>query len=386
MFGTRAVRSGLPHDATGVLVEPICLATTFAQQGVGSPMGPYVYSRPSNPNREGYEKAVADLESANHALAFSSGRAATAAVIQGLSSKSHIVSMASMYSGNHRYLTQVALAFDVEVSFVEDIHTGLAPLLDKLGENVKLVWIETPSNPTLSLVDIQTVAKLAHQWGVLLVVDNTFLSPYIQNPLKHGADIVLHSATNNLSGHSDVLMGTVAFNSPEILETLSFIQNTAGSVPSRFDCWLAHRGLKTLHLRASAASHNALILAKALQASHHIISVDYPGLAEHAQRMLAICQHRNGLGGGMISFRIRGGLKAAERFCASARLFTLAESLGGLESLCEIPAIMTYKGMPEDVRGGAGIYDDLVRLSVGIEDADDLLQDLLAALENAALI
>jgi cystathionine gamma-lyase len=325
--------------------------------------------------------------------------AATAAIIQGLAANSHIVSTGSLYGGTHRYLTQLAPAFGVKVSFVDDIHTELAPLIDESDDKIRIVWIETPSNPTLSLVNIQAVADMAHATRALVVVDNTFLSPYIQNPLKHGADIVLHSVTKYMNGHSvgnyapisasgkdtyaiqDVLMGATAFDCPKIFATLSLFQNAAGSVPSPFDCWLAHRGLKTLHLRAPRASHNAWELANALEASSDVLTVNYPGLASYPQRQIAIQQHRNGLGGGMISFKIRGGSKAAAKFCEATQLFTLAESLGGLESLCEIPAEMTHKGVPKDVREKGGIYDDSIRLSVG--DVDDLKRDLLGVLQKA---
>ncbi|OJJ46449.1 hypothetical protein ASPZODRAFT_159364 [Penicilliopsis zonata CBS 506.65] len=386
-FGTQAVRSGLPRDAgTGALVEPIFLATTFAQQHVGSPTGSYIYSRSANPNRESFEKAIAALESAEYAIAFSSGMAATAAVLQGLASNSSIVAMGSLYGGTHRYLMHLAPAFGVKVSFVNDIHTELGPLLSQgSDEKVTVVWIESPSNPTLSLVDIKSVADMAHAGGAHVVVDNTFLSPYFQNPLKHGADIVLHSVTKYINGHSDVLMGVIALSCPEIRKTLSFIQNAAGSVPSPFDCWLAHRGLKTLHLRAPAASRNALAIAKSLDTSPLVLSVNYPGLDEHPQRRIALLQHRDGLGGGMVSFRIRGGRDAAAKFCESSKLFTLAESLGGLESLCEIPAAMTHNAMPKEAREAAGIYDDLIRLSVGVEDTDDLVRDVLETLKVTAI-
>ncbi|KAJ5358066.1 hypothetical protein N7541_005224 [Penicillium brevicompactum] len=386
-FGTRAIRSGLPRDVgTGALVEPIFLATTFAQDRVGSPVGSYVYSRSANPNRESFEISVAEMECAKYALAFSSGMAATAAVLQGFATDSHIVAMGSLYGGTHRYLTHLAPAFGVKVSFVNDIHTELSPLIGESKEKVTIVWVESPSNPTLSLVDIKAVTDTAHARGCLVVVDNTFLSPYFQNPLAHGADIVLHSVTKYINGHSDVLMGVVALNCLEAKRTLSFIQNAAGSVPSPFDCWLAHRGLKTLHLRAPAAARNAFAIAKALTLSSLVLSVNYPGLDNHPDRRIALKQHRGGLGGGMISFRIRGGRDAAAKFCEASKLFTLAESLGGLESLCEIPAVMTHNAMPREMRENGGIYDDLIRLSVGVEDTDDLVQDVLEALEVATKV
>ncbi|GKZ22423.1 hypothetical protein AbraIFM66951_002917 [Aspergillus brasiliensis] len=386
-FGTLAVRSGSPRDpTTGALVEPISLSTTFAQDEVALPRGPYVYSRSANPNRASFETTIAELEGANHALAFSSGLAAIAAIVQGLASNSHIICMASLYGGTHRYLTQVAPSMGCKVTFVNDMESELAQILDNSKEKTSLVLIETPSNPTLSLVDIQAVADIAHDRGALLVVDNTFLSPYIQNPIQHGADVVVHSVTKYINGHSDVLMGAVALNDPTIHKTLAFLQNAAGSVPSPFDCWLAHRGVKTLHLRAETASRNASIIAHVLEASPHVLAVHYPGLSSHPQRAIALKQHRDGLGGGMISFLIRGGSEAGRKFCELTKLFTLAESLGGVESLCELPAAMTHNGMPKAVREEGGVYDNLIRLSVGIEDVEDLKDDLLRALEDAVLV
>lgn len=248
----------------------------------------------------------------------------------------------------------------------------------------KLIWIETPSNPTLSLVDIRAVARSAHDHGIKVVVDNTFLSPYIQNPLDLGADIVVHSVTKYINGHSDVLMGVAAFNSEDLKTRLTFLQNAIGAVPSAFDSWLAHRGLKTLHLRARAATANATAVADALEKHPAVLAVNYPGLASHPQRHVALKQHRDGMGGGMLSFRIRGGKAAAERFCQETRIFTLAESLGGVESLVEVPGSMTHAGIPKEQREAAGVFDDLVRVSCGIEDKDDLVADVRRALERAA--
>lgn len=285
-----------------------------------------------------------------------------------------------MYGGTHRYFTKVALTHDVKVTFSPSIEVDIAGLI---RPNTKLIWIESPSNPTLSLVDIRKVASIAHQHGIMVVVDNTFMSPYIQNPLNHGADIVVHSVTKYINGHSDVVMGAAAFNSPELYDRLSFLQNAIGAVPSAFDCWLAHRGLKTLHLRAREATKNATGVAEALEASPNVLSVNYPGLASHPQREIAIKQHRDGMGGGMLSFRIKGGHEAAERFCQATKIFTLAESLGGVESLCEVPSAMTHMGIPKDQREAAGVFDDLVRMSCGVEDEFDLVADVQQALEKA---
>ena len=333
--------------------------------------------------RENFEKAVASLEHARFALAFSSGSATTATILQSLAAGSHVVSVSDVYGGTHRYFTKVAAAHGVQVTFSPSIELSIVELIRP--NETKLIWIESPSNPTLSLVDIRNVATVAHQHGIMVVVDNTFLSPYIQNPLDHGADIVIHSVTKYINGHSDVLMGAAAFNSPELYERLTFLQNAIGAVPSPFDCWLAHRGLKTLHLRARAASENAALIARTLSASPHVIAVNYPGLPSHPHHHIALKQHRDGLGGGMLSFRIKGGMAAAERFCQNTQIFTLAESLGGVESLVEVPGSMTHAGIPKREREAAGVFEDLVRISCVIEDGDDLKKDVLRGLERAVV-
>ncbi|KAF1948798.1 cystathionine gamma-lyase [Byssothecium circinans] len=382
-FGTLAVHAGSPHDpVTGAVIEPISLSTTFAQTSVGKPVGLYEYSRSSNPNRDNFEKAIAALEHARYALAFSSGSATTANILQSLAQGSHVISVSDIYGGTHRYFTKVALTHDVLVTFTPNIGDSIASLI---RPETKLIWIESPSNPTLSLVDIRKVATTAHQHGILVVVDNTFLSPYVQNPLDHGADIVVHSVTKYINGHSDVVMGAAAFNSEEIYERLAFLQNAIGAIPSAFDAWLAHRGLKTLHLRAREASKNATAIATALEASPLVISVNYPGLRSHPQWSIAQKQHRDGMGGGMLSFRIHGGHEAAERFCQATRIFTLAESLGGVESLVEVPSAMTHAGIAKEAREAAGVFDDLVRVSCGIEDEADLVEDVLQALRKAVV-
>ncbi|KAI0387770.1 Cys/Met metabolism PLP-dependent enzyme-domain-containing protein [Hypomontagnella monticulosa] len=382
-FGTLAVHAGAPHDpTTGAVIEPISLSTTFAQTAVGKPVGLYEYSRSSNPNRDNFEKAVAALENAKHAVAFSSGSAATATILQSLAQGSHVISVSDVYGGTHRYFTRVAKAHGVTVTFTPQIEVDIA---EHIRDNTKLIWIESPSNPTLRLVDIRSVTSAAHARGVMVVVDNTFLSPYIQNPLDHGADIVVHSVTKYINGHSDVVMGVAAFNSEELRERLTFLQNACGAVPSAFDSWLAHRGIKTLHLRAKQSNANATAVAEALENSPHVISVNYPGSNSHPHRHIALRQHRDGMGGGMLSFRIKGGRVAAERFCQLTKIFTLAESLGGIESLVELPSAMTHAGIPRDQREAVGVFDDLVRVSCGIEEPEDLVYDIEQALEKAIL-
>ncbi|KAK2745772.1 cystathionine gamma-lyase [Colletotrichum kahawae] len=380
-FGTLAVHAGSPHDpVTGAVIEPISLSTTFAQTSVGKPVGVYEYSRSSNPNRDNFEQAVAALEHAKYALAFSSGSATTAVVLQSLAAGSHLISVSDVYGGTHRYFTQVAKAHGVQVTFAPEIEVDISA---HITPQTKLVWIESPSNPTLRLVDVRAVVTQAHQHGIQVVVDNTFLSPYVQNPLDLGADIVVHSVTKYINGHSDVVMGVAAFNSDTLKQRLGFLQNAIGAVPSAFDCWLAHRGLKTLHLRAREATTNATAVATALEASPNVIAVNYPGLDSHPHRAIAKKQHRDGMGGGMLSFRIKGGHAAAERFCQLTKIFTLAESLGGVESLVEVPSSMTHAGIPKDQREAVGVFDDLVRISCGVEDAQDLRRDVLQALDQA---
>ena len=337
----------------------------------------------ANPSSsDNFERAVAALEHANYALAYSSGSATTANILQSLAAGSHVVSVSDVYGGTHRYFTKVALTHNVKVTFAPSIELDMEELIQP---NTKLIWIESPSNPTLKLVDIRKVASFAHQHGIMVVVDNTFMSPYVQNPLDHGADIVVHSVTKYINGHSDVVMGAAAFNAPELFEKLSFLQNAIGAVPSAFDCWLAHRGLKTLHLRAREATKNATGVATALEASPHVLLVNYPGLDSHPQRAVALKQHRDGMGGGMLSFRINGGHAAAERFCQETKIFTLAESLGGVESLVEVPSAMTHGGIPREQREAVGVFDDLVRISCGVEDEADLVADVMQALEKAVV-
>lgn len=376
-FGTLAVHEGSPHDpVTGAVIAPISLSTTFAQKAVGIPVGAFEYSRAANPNRQNLETAIAALESAKYALAFASGSATTAVILQSLPIGSHVLSISDIYGGTHRYFTRVANCHGVEVTFTDDFARDIR-------DDTRLIWIESPTNPTLRLTDIEKVASFAHTRDILVVVDNTFMSPYIQNPLLHGADIVMHSATKYINGHSDVVLGVAAFNCPKIYDKLSFLQNAIGAVPSPFDCWLAHRGLKTLKLRAREASNNATIIAEALQTNEHVISVNYPGLKSSPDHALCKKQHRDCMGGGMVSFRIRGGKAAADRFCQLTRLAALAESLGGVESLVEVPASMTHAGISRQQRESAGVFDDLIRLSCGIEDAEDLKLDILQALDKA---
>lgn len=387
-FGTKAIHAGAPIDpTTGAVIEPLSLSTTFAQSEPSKPVGLYEYSRSANPNRDNFEAAVAALEKAKHAIALSSGSATTALIIQSLPMNSHIISGGDVYGGTHRYFTKVGVTHGVTSTFVGNL---VEDLESKIQENTKLVWLETPSNPTLTVTDIAKVASILKNHEaktgskILLAVDNTFLSPYISNPLEHGADIVVHSVTKYINGHSDVVMGVLATNSDELHDRFRFLQNAIGSIPSPFDSWLAHRGLKTLHLRVRQAATSAQQIAQFLTQHPAVLKVNYPGLKSDPNHEIVVKQHRDSLGGGMISFRINGGAKAASTFTSSTRFFTLAESLGGIESLVEVPAIMTHGGIPKEERESNGVFDDLVRVSVGIEDTDDLIEDVRQALEKAA--
>ncbi|AAS52343.1 AEL341Wp [Eremothecium gossypii ATCC 10895] len=382
-FATKAIHAGAHTDLHGSVIEPISLSTTFKQSSPGNPVGAYEYSRGQNPNRQNLEEAIAALESAKYGLAFSSGSATTAVIVQSLPQGSHAISIGDVYGGTHRYFTKVANAHGVETSFTNSLLEDLPKLV---RDNTRLVWIESPTNPTLQVTDIQQVADTvkALNEDIILVVDNTFLSPYLSNPLNFGADIVIHSATKYINGHSDVVLGALATNSTSLYERLAFLQNAIGAIPSPFDAWLTHRGLKTLHLRVRQAAQSAQKIAEYLEQSEHVVSVNYPGLPSHRGYQIAQKQHRDGLGGGMISFRVKGGAQGAALLSQSTRLFTLAESLGGIESLLEVPAVMTHAGIPKEAREASGVYDDLVRVSVGIEDTDDLLEDIKQALSVVA--
>lgn len=375
-FGTRAIHIGSEPSFHNAVIPPISLSTTFKQDTIGD--GKYEYSRSANPTREAFERAVASLEKGKHGLAFSSGSAVTASIVSSLPSGSHIISVNDVYGGTYRYFTKVASTHGIDTSFV-DLHDP-ENIQGFFRENTKLVWIETPTNPTLRLVDIEAVAQAAHKHGALLVVDNTFMSPYFQNPLTLGADVVVHSVTKYINGHSDVVMGVLVTNDSSLASRFAFIQNSFGAVPSAFDSWLALRGLKTLHLRMRQHAQNAAAVAQLLVHHPAVIDVIYPGLESHPQHDLAKRQARGF--GGMLSFRIKGGAKGAEKFLAESHIFTLAESLGGVESLAEVPARMTHASVALEERIKLGITDDLIRLSLGVEETDDILTDVTHALDS----
>ncbi|EIN09373.1 hypothetical protein PUNSTDRAFT_126308 [Punctularia strigosozonata HHB-11173 SS5] len=415
-FGTRAIHVGSePDPSTGAVIPPLSLSTTYKQSAVGVHAG-FEYSRSGNPNRNALEALLASLEVGGaDALAFASGSAATATVLQSLGAGAHVVSVNDVYGGTFRYMTRVAAENQaVETTFVDLEKADEDSILAAFRPNTKLVWIESPTNPTLRVIDIPAVVRLAHAHPSrpAVLVDNTFLSPFYSSPLLQGADLVLHSLTKYINGHSDVVMGAVIVPPQHITspsssgekslgEKLRFLQNAIGAVPSPHDCWLAQRGLKTLHLRMKAHGTNALALARALEKNAHVEEVIYPGLPSHprheiARRSLAphaqkfvdsLPKEDDGEGGfpygGMISFRIRGGAEEADAFLQATRLFTLAESLGGVESLAELPAKMTHGSVPPAEREKLGIGENLVRLSVGVEEVEDLIADVERALEIA---
>ena len=377
LFATRAIHAGQPPDpATGAVITPIYATSTYAQESPGKHKG-LDYGRSHNPTRYAYERCVVDLEGGKHGFAFSSGMAATGTVLELLDSGAHVVALDDLYGGTRRLFERVRRR-SAGLDFTYSTLASRKELLAAIKPKTKMIWVETPSNPLLKLVDLAMVAEVARAKGILAVADNTFASPWVQRPLKHGFDIVVHSATKYLNGHSDLIGGVAVTSSKEIGEKLTFLQNAIGSVPSAFDCFLVTRGLKTLALRMQRHCENALAIAQGLEGHAKIERVFYPGLKSHPQRALA--KRQMAAGGGMVSAIVKGGEKAALRFLERCEIFTLAESLGGVESLIEHPAIMTHASVPAEVRGEIGISDALVRLSVGVEDVEDLIADLEQAL------
>jgi cystathionine gamma-lyase len=377
-FGTLAIHAGQPPDPqTGAVITPIYATSTYAQQSPGVHKG-LDYGRSHNPTRWAYEKCVAALESGTDAFAFASGMATTATVLELLDSGAHVVALDDLYGGTRRLFERVRTR-SAGLSFTYLPFTSPGDLAPAVRPDTKMIWVESPSNPLLKLVDLEAVAAFARSRNILTVVDNTFASPWCQRPLELGFDIVVHSATKYLNGHSDVIGGVCITADKAIAEKIGFLQNAVGSVPSPFDSFLVTRGLKTLAVRMERHCGNAMAIAGRLSRHAKIESVIYPGLASHPQHALAKRQMRGGFGG-MLSIRIKGDLAGAKRFLERCEIFALAESLGGVESLIEHPAIMTHASIPADVRASLGITDNLVRLSVGIEDIDDLAADLERAL------
>ncbi|SFD61130.1 cystathionine gamma-synthase [Actinopolyspora alba] len=375
-FATRAIHAGQhPDSSTGSVIPPIHATSTYAQDGVGNQRAGYEYSRTGNPTRTTLEECLAALESGRYARAFSSGMAATDAVLRGvLRPGDHLVIPDDAYGGTFRLIDKVLTGWGVDytpvrVSDVDEVRAAIR-------HNTKVLWVESPTNPLLNIADLAALAELAAETSTRLVVDNTFASPYLQQPLSLGADVVVHSTTKYLGGHSDVVGGAVVTSDEEIASGIAFLQNTVGAVPGPFDAWLTLRGIKTLAARMEQHSANAARIAAALREHPKVTRVFYPGLPEHPGHEVAARQMR--LFGGMVSFTHADGEKAAVDVCARTRLFTLAESLGGVESLIEHPGRMTHASTAGSL---LQVPAELVRVSAGIEDVDDLLQDLLAALE-----
>ncbi|MBV9661540.1 MAG: cystathionine gamma-synthase [Acidimicrobiales bacterium] len=376
-FETRAIHAGQPPDpATGAVVPPVSFSTTFAQEAVGRHRG-FEYARSANPTRQALETCLASLEGGAHGLAYASGLAAEDALLRTLSPGHHVILPNDAYGGTFRLIDRVWGPLGVS-STPADL-TSTAELEAAWRAETRLVWVETPTNPLLSIVDIGAVAAFAHSRGALVVVDNTFATPYLQRPLSYGADVVVHSATKYLGGHSDVVGGLLVLDDPELANRLSFFQNAAGAVPGPMDCYLVLRGLKTLAVRMDRHCHNAAAVADMLAGHPAVERVRYPGLRSHPGHDVAARQMRGF--GGMVSFVVRGGEKAALEVARATEIFTLAESLGAVESLIEYPHRMTHAsvaGSPLQVDPG------LIRLSVGIETIEDLLADLAGALERAS--
>lgn len=377
-FSTRAIHAGQEPDlATGAIMTPIHLSSTFVQESPGVHKG-YEYARTSNPTRRAYEDCVANLEEGVRGFAFSSGCAAMTTVMHLLKSEDHVISSDDLYGGTFRLFNEVISNNGINFSYVDlaDLKNLEAAVTDK----TKMIWIESPTNPNLKLVDIKAVSDFAVRNNILVVVDNTFMSPYFQKPLSLGADITLHSATKYIGGHSDVVGGVVVVKSEEVAERMQFLTKSLGAVASPFDSFMAMRSLKTLKVRMEAHQKNALVIARYLESHEKIEKVIYPGLKSHPQYALAKKQ-MSGFSG-MITFFLKGELKEAKKFLESVKVFSLAESLGGVESLIEHPGIMTHASVPAEKRKDLGISDQLVRLSVGIEDEADLLADLENALNQ----
>ena len=377
-FSTRAVHVGQgPDPATGAVVQPIHMATTFAQQGVGKHHG-FEYSRTGNPTRNALEECLAALEDARHCLAFASGLGAESTLMLLLNPGDHVVYMEDVYGGTFRLFDKVLKRFGLDFSPVDA--SDVDAVERSMTTSTRMVWLESPTNPLLRIVDIDAVSEVAHSHGAMVCVDNTFATPYLQQPLHLGADVVVHSSTKYIGGHSDVVGGAIMTNNDDLEKQLRFHQNAVGAVPSPFDCWLLLRGVKTLALRVERQSLNAVEIASALQANKAVKRVYYPGLESHPNRSVAARQMR--MFGGMVSFEVADeatALRTLERL----KIFALAESLGAVESLAEHPARMTHASIPPQERQRAGVGDGLIRLSVGVEDAADLIADLEFALESS---
>ena len=376
-FNTKTIHAGVkPDPATGAIMTPIYQTSTYVQASPGDHKG-YEYSRTHNPTRTQLQDSIAALENAKHGLCFSSGMAAIDAAIKLLSPGDEVIATNDLYGGTYRIFTKVFDKYGIKFNFVD--MGNVAEVQAAVTPNTKMIWAETPTNPLLKIIDIEAMSNVAKSAGALLVVDNTFASPYLQNPMNLGADIVMHSATKYVNGHSDVVMGMLICNSDQLQEDLAFIQNSCGATPGPQDCFLVLRGIKTLHLRMQRHSENGRKIAEFLRSHPKVSKVYWPGFEDHPNHAVAKRQMNDF--GGMMSFTMHGDdMAEAQRVISETKLFTLAESLGGVESLCGHPASMTHASIPKEEREKAGLKDSLIRLSVGIEDAEDLINDLKQAI------
>ncbi len=376
-FSTRAIHAGQrPDPTTGAVMTPIYATSTYAQESPGVNKG-YEYARGKNPTREAFEACIADLEGGVQGFGFASGMAATSTALELLDAGSHIVTGDDLYGGSWRLFERVrrrSMGLDFAYVDLSDIAAVEAAITDK----TRMLWVETPTNPLMKIADIAALSKVAKAHGLLLVVDNTFATPFCQQPLAMGADVVMHSATKYLNGHSDIIGGVLVAGNADVAKEIKFLQNSVGGVMGPFDAFLANRGLKTLGLRMKAHCENALEIARWLEGRAGVARVIYPGLISHPQHELAAHQMRGF--GGMVSVMIDGDLERTKRVLERVQVFTLAESLGGVESLVNHPAIMTHASVPKELREAGGVTDNLIRLSVGVEDVADLIQDLDQAL------
>ncbi len=378
-FGTKSIHIGNnPEGLTGAVITPIYQTSTYAQEEPGKHKG-FEYSRTHNPTRTALQTTLAALENAQHALCFASGMAVEDTIMKLLRPGDEVICTNDLYGGSFRLFTKVFANYGIKFHFIPLQEMDLVEIM--INSNTKMFWVETPTNPLLNIIDIQSIVEIAKKYNILTVVDNTFASPFLQNPLDLGADIVVHSATKYLAGHSDVVMGCLMTNHNELHQQLAFLQNSCGAIPGPFDCFLVQRGLKTLHLRMVQHCKNASAIANYLVNHSKVEQVFYPGLTHHKNHEIAKKQMKDF--GGMVSFTLKSdSTESAFKFMKNAKLFTLAESLGGVESLVGHPATMTHASIPREDRLKAGLKDTLIRLSVGIEDTEDLLETIEFALSK----
>ncbi|HSJ68590.1 MAG TPA: cystathionine gamma-synthase [Anditalea sp.] len=376
-FGTKAIHAGIkPDPSTGAIMTPIYQTSTYVQKSPGDHQG-YEYSRTHNPTRTALQDSLAALENGKHGLCFSSGLGAIDAVIKLLNPGDEVISTNDLYGGSYRIFTKIFSKYGIKFHFISMEEP--ANIENYINENTKLIWTETPTNPMMNIIDIEAISKIAKKHNIMMGVDNTFATPYLQNPLDFGADLVMHSVTKYLGGHSDVVMGALVVNDDELAERLAFIQNSCGATPGPQDCFLVLRGIKTLHLRMERHCQNGKTIAAYLKNHPKVEKVFWPGFEDHPNHQIAKNQMRDF--GGMISFTLKGNrLEDAIKILENLKLFALAESLGGVESLCGHPATMTHASIPKEERDKVGLTDSLIRLSVGVEDAEDLKDDLAFAI------